>query len=178
MCADAAGQRSRARVFDGVLRGEALIGEPMGDMEGEGIGVELEALFILAEGEGDEVLPLCRHGEITAAGEAVLCHLVGRVAKADFAAVGKAAHNGEQDGIAARPVGGSAAPNVFRAALVAEGNQFAAKALGDGGEATKFQSNFHRVSSLPILSTLYDRARQKSSLFLTGEDCFRPMGQV
>ena len=89
------------------------------------------------------------HRKHAVSGKAVAAHFIGFALALDFA-VQQTAHHGEQHGIAAAPVSGVTAPNIFHAAAVGEADELRTR-IGDNRVHVSFvQFQFHQLN-LPYI---------------------------
>ena len=113
----------------GVLRleggGEAGVRQLVADPEMEGKGILCQSCLALPQAQNGKVLPPFLQSESAAPGETVLLHVEGRSADADRL-VQQRAHNGEQNGVPARPAGWVSLPDILQAGCVPQGDELPA----------------------------------------------------
>ena len=93
-----------------------------------------------------KVLALFHWGKLHFPGKAVAAHFADLAGELYFAILQRA-HNGEEDGVAARPEGWVARPNILLAFAVPQGDQFPAFCLGSGTQFALFQFKCHVAAS-------------------------------
>ena len=122
-----------APVLHGVDDHQGTALQNVGDIKPEGEGIALPALRGIRHPQGEVFHALVHRGENGALGEAVAGHLIGLPAVC-IVVVGEAAHVGKQIGGAARPIGGIAVPEIFRAIGGGDGHELGAQPVDGYGQ--------------------------------------------
>ena len=134
--------------------GKAGVGELLAHHQPEGIGIDRQSVAALPQLQLRPVLPLPGHRKLAGAGKAVAVHGDLFPLNVDLAVL-QAAHNGEQQGIAPRPVGRISRPDIFQAVFVPIGHQLSAVSGHLCGPPAPFQFQFHHIRLLVLLPALY-----------------------
>ena len=149
----AVGQGLLAGVGHGDAGGKAPVGELLAHRQLKVPGVEGQGGLVLLQGQLRPVLPLSGHGKLPPPGKAVALH--GHLSALDpDLSVLQSPHDGEQQGIAAGPVGRIAAPDVLPAGLVPVGHQLGPQGGDPGGPPAPLQFQFHNCTPPSFLTCI------------------------
>ena len=127
--------------------GKAGVGELLPHHQLKGVGVDRQSVGALPQLQLRPVLPLTGHGKFAGTGKAVTVHgdlfLPNR-----HLAVPQPTHDGEEEGIAPRPIGRISRPDVLQTVLIPVGHQLAAVGGHPGGTPAPLQFQFHPMRLL------------------------------
>ena len=108
-----------------------VLHQRVGQDEIEAKGIDLAGRFAVNHAEGDEIIALLIHINVTLAEEAVQIHFVGIAAVSIFS-LGQTAADGEEVVGVAGPVGGIALPEIFGVICLADQRDHLCALIGDG----------------------------------------------